>query len=117
MPAYNFKKQFASRVEEGSKRQTIRAHRKNGLDAKPGDKLYLYTGMRTKACRKLIEATCASVEAIEIHHMSVYISGRMLSAKELRDLALADGFRDATSFLSFFHKEHELPLHGVLIKW
>ena len=51
MPALNFKKQFAEKVETGEKRQTVRAKRKRAFVV--GDKLYLYTGMRTKYCRKL----------------------------------------------------------------
>lgn len=53
MPAYNFQKQFAPLVESGQKRQTIRAIGKR-RHARPGESLQLYTGQRTKACRKLI---------------------------------------------------------------
>ena len=52
MPALNFKKEFADKVASGEKRQTIRALRKDGKNPRPGQKLYLYTGMRTKYCRK-----------------------------------------------------------------
>jgi hypothetical protein len=48
MPAYNFQKQFAPAVERGEKLCTIRRKA-----PKVGDKAYLYTGMRTKACRPL----------------------------------------------------------------
>lgn len=53
MPMFNFKKQFADSVESGEKRQTIRARRKNRPQV--GQTAYLYTGARTKACRKLGE--------------------------------------------------------------
>ncbi len=62
MPSLNFQARFAPLVESGEKRQTIRAYRKDGRDPKRGDKLYLFTGMRTKACRPLIvERTAASL--------------------------------------------------------
>lgn len=51
MALLNFQKQFADLIEAGTKRQTIRAARKYPI--KVGDKLYLYTGLRTKYCRKL----------------------------------------------------------------
>lgn len=54
MVAYNFAAQFAEAVETRKKRQTIRAPRKDNRHAKVGDKLQLYTGMRTTNCRKLV---------------------------------------------------------------
>ena len=53
MPALNFRAEFADAVERGEKCQTIRAYRKDGRNPKPGDTLHLYTGMRTRACRRL----------------------------------------------------------------
>lgn len=56
MVALNFKAQFADDVEEGRKRRSVRAPRKDGRDLKKGDKLQLYTGMRQTGCRKLGDA-------------------------------------------------------------
>ena len=56
MPALNFQKQFVPLIESGEKRQTIRSQRKQPI--KVGDLLYLYTGQRTKNCRKLAESIC-----------------------------------------------------------
>lgn len=50
MPALNFSK-FIAAVEDGSKPLTIRDIRKNPI--RPGDVLYMFTGMRTRQCRKL----------------------------------------------------------------
>lgn len=66
MPAINFKKQFAPAVESGEKRQTIRARRQDGRDPVAGQTLYLYTGIRTKGCRKLGEVTCKETQQITI---------------------------------------------------
>lgn len=49
MVAYSFNQQFAAPIESGRKRQTIRAPRRR--HAQVGERLQLYTGMRTKACR------------------------------------------------------------------
>jgi hypothetical protein len=74
MPAFNYKKQFAELVATGRKRQTIRAMRKRPI--KVGDKLYHFTGMRTKQCSQLLpEPTiCVSVWTIWIYKNSaVYV--------------------------------------------
>ena len=73
MPALNFQEQFAAAVESGEKRQTIRSERKRPI--KVGDTLYLYTGMRTKRCRKLGSAGCVGIEEIRINLISAVIGG------------------------------------------
>lgn len=117
MAAYNFKKRFAAMVERGDKCQTIRAERKDGRRPHAGETLYLYTGMRTKACRKLHEAACRSVEEIKIFRKMVVVSGSRLKPEEVASLAKADGFENVEKFFEFFSKEHGLPFRGLLIKW
>jgi protein gp37 len=73
MPALNFKKQFAPLVETFKKRQTIRALRKDNRNPRPGQTLYLYTGMRTKGCKKLGEATCKKVTQITIEANNIIV--------------------------------------------
>lgn len=117
MPALNFQKQFADKVESGEKRQTIRAMRKRPF--KTGDKLYLYYGMRTKSCRKLGEAVCNSVEDVKICKNGViYINGvgKWFSASYDK-IAREDGFKDWNEMFNWFKKTHGLPFHGQLIKW
>jgi len=61
MVAFNFKREWTSLVEDGIKRQTVRA----SLRAEVGDTLQLYTGQRTKACRKLrADVVCAGVSGV-----------------------------------------------------
>lgn len=80
MPAFNFKKQFAQAVKNKTKRQTIRAYRKDYRNPQAGDVLYLYTGMRTKNCQKLGEEQCNSVSEIEIHKGGgIMLDGEMLT--------------------------------------
>jgi uncharacterized protein YqfB (UPF0267 family) len=115
MPALNFKAQFADAVAIGRKTQTIRAARKHPI--KVGDTLYLYTGMRTKQCRRLRRAVCTAVHDIKIDQASCWIDGRWLALYEIKDLAAADGFMDAPTFCDFFRATHGLPFNGQLIKW
>ena len=118
MPAYNFQKQFVPLIESGEKRQTIRALRKDGRKPSVGETLYLYTGMRTKACRKLKEVTCKKAEQIVVEENSPIIVGiDFLDAVQEIDMAKADGFNLLADFMDFFRKTHGLPFHGVVISW
>ncbi len=116
MPAYNFKAQFAEAVETGQKRQTLRPKRKR--PTKPGDTLYLYTGMRTKQCRKLREARCSSVTPVTIHADRITINGRTIAVAEATALARADGFAHLEAFYKFFERLYGLPADDMeIIKW
>lgn len=119
MPALNFQKRFAAAVESGQKRQTIRAERVDGrLPAKPGDIIALYTGMRTKACRKLAEGECIEVETIRINRVGgnpiVWVRCENMDAEAQ---ARADGFENAAAMVGFFEETHGLPFRGLLIRW
>lgn len=119
MPSLNFKKQFAPDVESLVKRQTIRPKRRKPI--KPGDRLYLYTGQRTKYCRKLGEGYCLSVQDILFDQdkltVSIYVDNYKLGLIEAFELAKADGFQSVPDFISFFQNNYGLPFNGDLIKW
>lgn len=123
MVAINFKKEFSGEVERGIKCQTIRANDRKG-QIRPGVRLQLYTGMRTKSCRKLIETDpiCLSVTPIKISHENVTIWDTLFGVyQEIRidseKLARADGFQTMRDMFCFFDKQYGLPFSGVLIKW
>jgi len=116
MPAFNFKKRFAPLVEQKIKRQTVRAKRKDGRNAHVGDTLYLFTGMRTKSCRRLGEEICKEVHEIHIDSFGIYI-GEWLTDRERANFAVADGFKDFGDMKEFFNKERGLPFEGLLYKW
>ena len=117
MPALNFRKNFVPLIENGKKRQTIRPCRKDGRNPKPGQVLYLYTGMRTKGCRKIGEVLCRSVDPVTIEELHIFIGCKQLDIDEKYDLAVADGFNYIDDFRSFFQTHHGLPFSGYLIKW
>lgn len=73
MGLYNFQPRFAPRIRAwaaspdapDAKGHTIRAPRKGGREDKPGNTMYLYTGLRTKAAKRIIApVTCAKVESV-----------------------------------------------------
>lgn len=126
MPALNFKQQFADAVENGEKRQTVRAHRKDGRPhCKTGDVLSLYTGMRTKNCRMLGKARVTRVASIKINPTDMELDGKLLySIIHSRDADLtdnefaeADGFDSFMDMANWFDQVHGLPFEGVVIYW
>lgn len=130
MVALNFKAQFADDVEDGRKRRSIRAPRKDGRDPKAGDKLQLYTGMRQKGCRKLGEAKVVRVRPVEIDGTGITLDGTRLyggytpayegspdPGRYDGDFAMADGFHGFGDLRDFFEEQHGLPFKGLLIEW
>lgn len=118
MVAFNFKAQFADDVESGKKRQTIRQQRR----CKPGDALQLYTGMRTKKCRKLRDDICTAVHQIVIEkdcgRLNVHLDNERLPHHRALEIAHADGFENLSAFGHFFEREYGgLPFSGYLIRW
>ena len=104
-------------VESGEKGQTIRKKRK--YQTKPGMIAYLYTGMRTKNCRKLGTGMIRDVNDIKIvNDCRVVIDGVVFTDQELfYALAKADGFSSWEAFVWFFETQYGLPFEGEIIKW
>jgi len=115
MPALNYKAEFAPKVEDGTKRSTIRPRRKNPI--KKGDTLYHYTGMRTKKCRKLLENKCTSVSRIEIFNSIVAVNCCRLHHAAVYRLARKEGFKCVKDFRDFFRNQYGLPFVGAWIQW
>ncbi|MDO8769550.1 MAG: hypothetical protein Q7K57_12770 [Burkholderiaceae bacterium] len=107
MPGYNFKAQFAPAVEAGTKLCTIR-----GRAAVVGTKAYLYTGMRTKACRKLGQGTIVHCADITLGYAqdgcprAIY-GKRKMSLFDLCALAEADGFNSPRAMVDFFRNQYK----------
>lgn len=116
MVAYSFKEQFAEKVRDGSKCQTVRGHRTR--HARPGEAIQIYTGMRTKQCEKLIaDPTCEFTCKIYIDDSEIKLAEFSLDPNAKEKFAIADGFANYAEFLAFFKEVHGLPFEGVLIKW
>jgi hypothetical protein len=115
MPLLNFKKQFVQKILSGKKKQTIRAMRKRPF--RVGDRLYLYTGCRTKQCKKLGEAVCTKVDRIEIPEeiCKTKINDIIPCGVDIIEMAHKDGFDHIQLFIDFFKKR--LPFTGQIIYW
>lgn len=112
---------FTDKILSGEKRQTIRKAGKKWENVKPGDKLTLYTGLRTKQCRKLGEAEVESIEDVEIRIgficSEVWLNGDSINEDVCKKLAQADGFNSVRDFLEFFHDHYGTNFTGKIIKW
>ena len=126
MPALNFCARFAEAVEYGEKLQTVRAVRKDGRPhCKKGDRIRLYTGMRTKQCRLLGEATVTHTARIRIEATEMFINDRRLPsaiyarncAETDNEFAEADGFESFMDMSRWFEEAHRLPFVGTVIYW
>lgn len=115
MVAFNFKQDFADDVEQFIKIRSIRAKKKCNV----GDKIQLYTGQRTKSCRKLGDAICVGVARIRITDdcpWSIFNVEGDLRMNEGR-LHELDGFKNAQAFVEFFRGHYGLPFNGWMHVW
>lgn len=118
---------FIDKILSGEKRQTIRKAGKKWENVKVGDKLTLYTGLRTKQCRKLGEAEVESIEDIRIETEvndkrtifwgEVFVNNKKLDDGTIRYLAELDGFKYTFEFLDFFNSHYGEDFKGKIIKW
>lgn len=131
MVAYSFKAQFIAPIMSGEKAQTVRALRKR--HARAGEAVQLYTAMRTKYCKKLVDPdpVVFAVEPVWIWVSetcpsgiaAVSIDGARLSEDEIVEFAINDGFGDGIGCprakMGKFWLENHGPgdFHGVLIQW
>jgi hypothetical protein len=104
MGAYNFQPQFEQPIIIGAKRHTIRAPRRN--EDRPGKTFYGFLGMRTSACRKIIQAPYIKNEQIVIEPPSglIEVAGIKLAKDEREALAIADGFPSLLVMMQFWRK-------------
>ena len=121
MGLYDFKPQFVPFILSGAKTHTIRAIRK--YPSKPGDTLYLYTGLRTKKAKLIRCVDCVKVEEISIidalRPMGVVrvvtVDGEELDHTEREQLARRDGFSSFHEMMKFW--DGRVPFFGHIIHW
>lgn len=123
MAAYNFQKQFAPAIvrRKNPKCSTIRARRKNGYVPEVGERIKLYSGMRSKSCLLLKQVVVKRVRPIFIDtedgQCKVAIDGIALNGEETARLAIDDGFNGILEFRAFFNTMHGTQSHLYLIEW
>jgi hypothetical protein len=97
------------------------------MPATPGGPIKLYTGMRTKDCRLLMECKCLSVINIAMQRTKdgkldvvwekPFAGSTVMATADSEIMASKDGFASANDMLEWFEKTHGLPFVGWLITW
>ena len=115
---------FIDKILSGEKRQTIRRASPEWKNVKAGDKLTLYTGLRTKECRKLGEAVVESITPIFLTPATGRAWVRLpfglagLHDDDLELIALMDGFPNLSRFCEFFARKYGFEtLEFYVIRW
>lgn len=135
MTAYSFQHQFVAPILAGTKRQTIRANGRRS-HAKPGGLIQLYTGMRTKACRKICDdVVCLRLLPVtfdltgvatlkgeplpsEVQNAHLYVDRIWCGDGFEEDFARRDGFDSFADMVAFWIKAHgTIRFEGVCIQW
>lgn len=121
MVAYSFKARFVTPILTCQKCGTIRAEGRR-RHAGAGDALQLYTAMRTKQCRLILQTTCADASHIVLRwkrRPEIIIRGEKLSEALFATFAREDGFADFDDMARFWRDVHpDIRLfRGWLIKW
>jgi hypothetical protein len=124
MAAYSFNRQFVAPIQAGTKRHTIRGDRKDGRIPRKGEPLYLFCGMRTKNCFRILPTPplCKRVQRIHISDdfdgavlPKVTVDDEVLDRSECEMLAQADGFPNFIAMMRFWRGN--LPFDGNIIHW
>ncbi len=116
MPSLGFQRRFVPLIRQGKKKQTLRAYRRDRRDPRPGQTLFLFSGMRTIHCFLIRKVLCKSVFPVEIrYHEGVRVAHG--SPCKVERLARLDGFKNGAELFEFLEKTHGLPFRGLLIRW
>ncbi|WP_085025571.1 ASCH domain-containing protein [Ensifer aridi] len=141
MVAYSFKPFFVPQILAGIKRQTVRTDRRR--HARPGEPIQLFTAMRTKHCRKILDRDPTCIEVLPIVIVTsglldcgiagIEVDGTTLHRDQIEEFARADGFAPEhvngltpdlvgttarANMGAFWRANHPADrFEGVLIKW
>lgn len=116
MVAFNFQLQFVPAIRSGEKCQTIRRTAR----AKEGDRLQLYTGMRTKACRKIVspDPVCILSNYIALRPNGITFGTVAEQFPDADEFARLDGFRDYADMHRWFTERYDDAYFiGHLTRW
>lgn len=114
MVAFNFSSQFVADVESGRKTQTIRQTSR----AQAGDPIQLYTGQRTKACRKIGDAVCIDSMYIGMTARGITLGDASRYPRDIDDFAKADGFADYAAMWKWFSERYRTnSFVGYITRW
>lgn len=86
--------------------------------AKAGQALQLYTGQRTKSCRKLAAAICVDCTYVGLTARGVTLGDASRFPGDMDDFARADGFTDYAAMWKWFSERYQTnSFTGHIIRW
>jgi hypothetical protein len=119
-----FKKQFEQLILDGTKIHSLREDRDGRYTV--GATMYLTTGAGTEAYRCLKKVLCTGTQKVLILYgnggycdafvyqdVRVIVDDRELSHREVKQLAINDGFDSIDSFFRWFYKDFK----GKIVHW
>lgn len=113
MVAFSFRREFAPTILSGQKRQTIRATKR----CSAGDAMQLFTGMRTKACVKIVEVRCVLTDYVHIDPGGITF-GDKSKHPDADTFARWDGFDDLDDMRAWFRNAYETEhFIGYVHRW
>lgn len=117
-----FNPQFVLPILTRTKTHTVREDIHNRW--KPGMKMHMATGVRTKQYSQFFESYCQCVQSVEIHfhnillYNKVIVDNRELTFEEMKLFAKNDGFDDVCDFLFWFEDKAKNNVYkGKVIHW
>lgn len=114
MVAFNFSPEFAADVEAGRKTQTIR----RSARARAGQGVQLYTGQRTKECRRLGEGICIDSTYVGLTAAGITLGDVSRFPRDYDEFARADGFADYAAMWKWFSERYETnSFTGYITRW
>ena len=116
MKTISYAIEFAEKVRDGSKRQTIRKSRKTPFVV--GDELKHTCSQCAPGSKTLRTSTCTNARDIIIAKVDgIYIDGVCLTHAQSHTLAVADGFRGITHMVDWLKERGGLPFEGQVLSW
>ena len=116
-----FKKRFAKPILEGTKKFTIRDRRK--VEPKIGERLYMYTGLRTKDCQKIgDDKVLVGVHLVDIqvqvnldfgYMIKIRVSGVLLTPPAKDKFYRQDGFLYKSDFAEYWLQDVKTQKNGT----
>lgn len=124
MVSFNFQPEFIPDIESGRKVGTIRQTRR----CEPGQRMHLYTGLRTKECKLIAVKECSETLRCIIEPRGICLQkssaprehfGLILLPLAASDLfAISDGFASYMRMYEWFLDRYKQEVfHGFVHRW
>lgn len=113
MVSFNFQPDFVDHILSGRKKQTIRQSKRCNV----GDKMHLFTGLRTRNCKRIADVICVKTDYCAIRPSGLTF-GDADQWPNADQFARDDGFMDFQDMLKWFQIKYGSSCFiGHVHKW